>query len=176
MKKIKTNFKDLFIIKSKKFLDKRGFFRELMIEKTIKKKLIFFVVSNTKKNFLRGLHLQTEKKQGKYLSVVKGRIFDVGVDCRKKSKTFGKYFKIILSDKNCTSVYIPPGFAHGFIGLDEENIVVYGCTQYRHKKSETGIRWNDQTINIKWPIKRPKISTKDKNNLSFSDFSKKIKK
>ena len=171
MKKIKTNFKGLFIIKSKKFLDKRGFFRELVTEKIIKKKLIFHVVSKTKKNFLRGLHLQLNKSQGKYISVVKGKIFDVAVDCRKKSATYGKYYKVILSDKNCTSIFMPPGFAHGLLGLDSENIVVYHCTQYRDKKSETGIKWNDKKINIKWPVKNPKISTKDSKNISFKNFT-----
>ena len=171
MKKIKTNFKGLFIVKGKKFLDKRGFFRELLTEKIIKKKIIFHVVSKTKKNFLRGLQLQLKKSQGKYISVVKGKIFDVAVDCRKKSSTYGKYYKVILSDKNCTSIYMPPGFAHGLLGLDSENIVVYHCTQYRDKKSETGIKWNDKKINIKWPVKNPKISTKDSKNISFKNFT-----
>ena len=114
--------------------------------------------------------MQQKKVQGKYISVVKGKIFDVAVDCRKRSKTFGKYYKIILSDKNCTSIYMPPGFAHGLVGLDKENIVVYHCTQYRDKKSETGIKWNDKTINIKWPVKKPKISDKDSKNISFKNF------
>jgi len=170
MKIIKTNFKDLFIVKGKRFLDKRGFFRELLVEKLIKKKLVFHVVSKTKKNYLRGLHLQRKNVQGKYISVVKGKIFDVAVDCRKKSTTFGKYYKVILSDKNCTSIYIPPGFAHGLVGLDEENIVVYHCTKYRDENSETGIKWNDKTINIKWPVKKPKISDKDSKNISFKNF------
>jgi dTDP-4-dehydrorhamnose 3,5-epimerase len=170
MKIIKTNFKDLFIVKGKKFLDKRGFFRELLIEKLIKKKLVFHVVSKTKKNYLRGLHLQRKNLQGKYISVVKGKIFDVAVDCRKKSKTFGKYYKVILSDKNCTSIYMPPGFAHGLVGLDEENIVIYHCTKYRDENSETGIKWNDKILNINWPIKKPKISGKDNKNISFKNF------
>ena len=170
MKIIKTNFKNLFIVKGKRFLDKRGFFRELLVEKLIKKKLVFHVVSKTKKNYLRGLHLQRKNVQGKYISVVKGKIFDVAVDCRKKSTTFGKYYKIILSDKNCTSIYMPPGFAHGLVGLDEENIVVYHCTKYRDENSETGIKWNDKTINIKWPVKKPKISDKDSKNISFKNF------
>jgi dTDP-4-dehydrorhamnose 3,5-epimerase len=171
MKKIKTNFKDLFIIKGERFIDKRGFFRELLVEKLIKKRLIFHVVSKTKKNFLRGLHLQRKREQGKYISVIKGKICDVAVDYRKKSKTFGKYYKVILSDKNCTSIYIPPGFAHGFVGLEKENIIVYHCTQYRDRKSETGIKWNDKTLNIKWPIKKPKISDKDSKNISFKIFA-----
>ena len=171
MKKIKTNFKGLFIVKGKKFLDKRGFFRELLVEKLIKKKFVFHVVSKTKKNYLRGLHLQRKNVQGKYISVVKGKIFDVAVDCRKKSTTFGKYYKVILSDKNCTSIYMPPGFAHGLVGLDEENIVVYHCTKYRDENSETGIKWNDKEINIKWPVKNPKISIKDSKNISFKNFT-----
>ena len=172
MKKLNTKFKGLFIIKGEKFLDKRGFFRELLIEKLIKKKLVFHVVSKTKKNYLRGLHLQLNKSQGKYISVIKGKIFDVAVDCRKKSQTFGKYYKVILSEKNCTSIYMPPGFAHGLVGLDNENIVVYHCTQYRDKKSETSIKWCDKTIDIKWPVKKPKISNKDNDAISFESFTK----
>jgi dTDP-4-dehydrorhamnose 3,5-epimerase len=172
MKKINTNFKGLFIIKGKRFLDKRGFFRELLVEKLIKKKLVFHVVSKTKKNYLRGLHLQLNKGQGKYISVIKGKIFDIAVDCRKKSQTFGKYYKVILSEKNCTSIYMPPGFAHGLVGLDNENIVVYHCTQYRDKKSETSIKWSDKTIGIKWPVKKPKISNKDNDAISFESFTK----
>lgn len=172
MKIEKTNFKDLLIFKSKNFFDKRGFFRELSIEKKIKKKLVFTVISKSKKNVLRGLHMQTKNKQGKYLSVVQGKILDVVVDCRKNSKTFGKKFKIILSQKNAKSIYIPPGFLHAFLALDKENIVVYGCTNYRNKKSEIGVIWNDNDLNINWPIKNPLISNKDKKNISFKDFLK----
>ena len=170
MKKIKTQFKDLFIFKSENHFDKRGFFRELIIEKQVKSKFKFFVVSKSKKNVLRGLHFQSNNPQGKYLSVIKGKIFDVAVDCRPKSKTFGKFFKVILSDKNCRSIFIPPGFAHGFVGMNTENIVMYGCTNYRDKKSESGIMWNDPFLNIKWPIKKPIISDKDKNNKSLQFY------
>tara|TARA_B110001454_G_C12485670_1_gene336257 strand:+ start:65 stop:583 length:519 start_codon:yes stop_codon:yes gene_type:complete len=167
MEKIKTNFKDLYIFKSKKFIDKRGYFRQLALKNIIKKKLIFQVVSKSKKNVLRGLHTQLKNPQGKYLSVIKGKIFDVAVDIRRKSKTYGKHFKIILSDKNCTSIYIPPGFAHGFLGLEKENIVIYSCTKYRDKNSEIGIKWNDPNFNIKWPIKKPVLSKKDIQNKEF---------
>ena len=139
MKLYKTKFKDLIIFKSKNFKDSRGLLREITLEKYLKKKLIFTLVSKSKKNVLRGLHLQTKKIQGKYVSVLKGKILDVVVDCRKKSKTFGKHYKIILSDKNATSIYIPPGFAHGFLALDKENIVLYSCTNYRNKDSETSL-------------------------------------
>src|SRR6056300_457394 len=133
MKIIKTKFKDLVIIKSKNFYDNRGLFREILIEKMIKKKFKFNVVSNSKKNVLRGLHMQKNFPQGKYVSVLKGSILDVVVDCRKYSKTFGKHFKIIISDKNAKSIYVPPGFIHGFLGLKRENLVLYSCTQYRNK-------------------------------------------
>lgn len=172
MKVVKTNFKDLVIFKSKNITDNRGYFREVFIEKYIKKKLIFSVVSKSKKNVLRGLHMQKVNPQGKYVSVVKGKILDVAVDCRRNSKTFGKHYKINLSEKNAKSVFIPAGFLHGFLGLENENIVVYGCTKYRNKNSETGVIWNDDSLNIKWPIKKPIISNKDKNNISFKEFLK----
>lgn len=170
MKIKKTNFKDLLIFESKNFSDKRGFFRELSIEKTIKKRLVFTVISKSKKNVLRGFHMQTKNKQGKYLSVVKGKILDVVIDCRKNSKTFSKKFKIILSQKNAKSIYIPPNFLHAFLTLETENIVVYGCTKYRNKDSETGVMWNDKDLKINWPIKNPVISNKDKKNILFKDF------
>ena len=92
------------------------------------------------------------------------------VDCRKNSKTFGKNFKIILSDSNCKSLYIPPGFLHGFLGLDSENIVTYSCTNYRDKNSEIGVKWDDKDLKIKWKIKKPILSKKDKNNRNFKDI------
>ena len=172
MKIVKTNFKDLLIIKSKNFFDKRGFFREISLEKNIKKRLIFNVVSKSKKNVFRGFHMQTKNKQGKYLSVIKGKILDVVIDCRKNSKNFGKKYKIILSQKNTKSIYIPPGFLHAFLTLDTENIVIYGCTKYRDKNSEIGVKWNDEDLNVNWPVKKPIISNKDKKNISFKEFLK----
>ena len=169
MKILKTKFKNLLVFKSKNFFDNRGHFRELALEKKIKKKLIFTVMSKSKKNVLRGLHMQKKFRQGKYISCLKGEILDVVVDCRKKSKTFGKHFKIILSEKNCKSIYIPPGFLHGFLGLGKENIVIYGCTNYRDQKSEIGISWNDKDLKINWKIKSPILSKKDNQNLKFKD-------
>ena len=168
MKIQKTKFKDLFVIQSERFLDNRGYFRELLLEKSIKKKLNFFVVSKSKKNVARGLHFQLKNPQGKYVSVIKGQIFDVAVDCRPKSKTFGKHFKIIISEKNSKSIYVPPGFIHGFVGLEKENIVLYSCTNYRNKQSELGVKWNDKNLNINWGIKKPILSKKDKNNIHFN--------
>ena len=127
-------------------------------------------MSKSKKNVLRGFHLQKKFQQGKFVSVVKGKIFDVVLDLRKKSKTYGKHFSIILSEKNSTSLFIPAGFAHGYCCLENENIVLYGLTNYRSKKNELGILWNDKTLKIKWPTKKPIISSKDKNNITFEKY------
>ena len=132
-------------------------------------------MSFSKKNVLRGLHLQIKKPQAKIVTVTYGKIFDVAVDLRKNSKTFGKYISTILSEKNSKSIFIPPGFAHGFCTLSNENYVVYSCTKYREKKYEVGIKYNDKDLNIRWPINKPTISKKDKHNLSFKEFKKKIK-
>ena len=115
--------------------------------------------------------MQTIYQQDKFVSVIKGRIFDVVIDLRKKSKTYGKIYSITLSDKNSTSLFIPAGFAHGFCGLENENLVFYGCTNYRSKKDEVGILWNDKTLKVKWPIKKPTISSNDKNNITFEKFN-----
>jgi dTDP-4-dehydrorhamnose 3,5-epimerase len=167
---IKTKFDGLILVKNKKFNDSRGYFRELIIEKNIKVKFPFQVMSFSKKNVIRGLHIQTKNPQGKFITVIKGAVFDVTVDLRKKSKTYGKYFSKVLSAKNLLSVYIPPGFAHGFCALDKENFVVYSCTQYRNSKSEIGIDYNDKDLNIEWPIKKPILSLKDKKNYSLKEF------
>ena len=166
----KTKFKDLLIIKNKKFPDKRGYFMEILKEKNLKLNFPFIVTSYSKKNVLRGLHIQTNNKQGKYLSVIKGKIFDVCIDLRKNSKTYKKYFSIILSDRNSISLYIPPGFAHGFCALEKDNNIIYSCTNYRDKKSEVTINYNDNDLKIKWPIKNPILSMKDKNGISLKEF------
>tara|TARA_B100001063_G_C16702142_1_gene523151 strand:- start:764 stop:1282 length:519 start_codon:yes stop_codon:yes gene_type:complete len=170
MKILKTKFKDLIIINSKNFYDNRGYFREILIEKIIKKKFKFNVVSKSKKNVIRGLHMQRKNPQGKYISVIKGSILDVVVDCRKNSKTFGKHYKVIISDKNAKSIYVPPGFIHGFVGLKKENLVLYSCTNYRDKNSEFGVIWNDKDLKINWGVKNPILSSKDRNNLKFKDI------
>jgi len=170
---VKTKFKDLFIFQNKSFKDKRGYFKELIKEKKIRKKLPFTVMSYSKKNVIRGMHIQTKKSQGKFISVLKGKIYDAALDLRKNSKTFGKVFTCILSEKNSQSIYIPPGFAHGFCGLDSENYIIYSCSQYRNSASEIAIKYNDKEIKIKWPIKRPVVSKKDKNAMTFIEFKKK---
>ena len=139
----KTKFKNLLIFKSRNFFDNRGFFREIAIKKLIKEKFVFDVSSKSKRNVLRGLHMQMKFQQEKYISF-KRKILDVVVDC-EKFKNIWKNFKIILSDSNCKSLYIPPGFLHGFLGLDSENIVTYSCTNYRDKNCEIGVKWDDKS-------------------------------
>ena len=166
----KTKFKNLLVISGKTHYDKRGFLREMLLEKIIKKKFKFHVVSSSKKGVLRGLHFQSKNPQGKYVSVIKGSILDVVVDCRKNSKTFGKHYKIIISEENAKSIYVPPGFIHGFVGLKKENLVLYSCTNYRDKNSELGVIWNDKDLKINWGLKKPILSSKDRNNLKFKDI------
>ena len=102
--------------------------------------------------------------------MIKGKIFDVALDLRKNSKTFGKYYQCILSETNGKSVFIPPGFAHGFQALENENYIVYSCTQYRHSTSEAVIQFNDKELNIKWPLKEKIVSKKDNNARSLKQF------
>ena len=170
MKIIQTNFKDLIIIKNDTYKDKRGYFKELLKESLVKRKFPFQVMSFSKKNVIRGLHMQQKKTQVKFISVIKGKIYDVVVDLRKKSKTFGKKYSIILSDQNSKSLYIPEGFAHGFCALEKENYVVYNCTNYRNKNSEIGIKYNDKKLKIRWPTKSPILSKKDCKNLSLNEY------
>jgi|TARA_B110000238_G_C16101861_1_gene428541 dTDP-4-dehydrorhamnose 3,5-epimerase len=172
MKIIKNKFKDLIVTQGLHHFDSRGYLREILLEKNIKMKFKFHIISKSKNNVLRGLHLQNKKPQGKFISVIKGKIFDVAVDLRKDSKTFGKSFKITLSEKNCKSVYIPPGFAHGFQSLDKENIVCYSCTEYRSIGNELALLYNDPFLKIKWPRKKPIISKKDKNAKKFKELFK----
>lgn len=167
---MKININGIKIFKSTIYKDSRGFFSEVYKKKILKKELIFQCTSSSKKNVLRGLHLQTKKQQAKFLTVLKGKIFDVVVDLRKNSNTFGKYFSIILSNQSYSSIYIPEGLAHGFCSLDKENIVYYGCSNYRQENYEVGILWNDQDLKIKWPIKNPILSKKDSQNISFREY------
>ncbi len=174
MKILKTKFKDLLIYQKDTYKDTRGYFRELYLQNHFKTNFPFDVMSYSKKNVLRGLHLQAKKPQAKLITIMSGEIYDVSVDCRLNSKTFGKHFSIKLSSKENTSLLIPEGFAHGFYTLSKNVVLHYKCSNYRHKNSETGILWNDKKLKIRWPAKRPIISIKDKQNLSFEEFIKKI--
>ena len=121
---------------------------------------------------LRGFHFQSKFKQSKFVSVLKGRIFDYVIDLRKKSKTYGKCFSIELSENNCKSLYIPEGFAHAYYSFSEINIIYYKLSNYYYPKYEDGIIWNDKTLKIKWPRKKFFVSEKDKKLKTFLDFKK----
>ena len=123
MKVIKTYMKDLLVLKQKNNFDKRGNLREIFNKKILKKKFVFEYCTTSKANALRGFHFQHKFQQAKYVNVLKGKILDYVIDLRRNSKTFGKTFKIILSDKNCLSLYVPEGFAHAYYSYEKTNII-----------------------------------------------------
>jgi len=172
MKLINTKIKDgPKIIKTIIYKDKRGFLKETFNNRLFKNKIFpFDIMSYSKKNVLRGLHMQLKKPQSKIITVTHGKIFDVAVDLRKNSKTFGKYVSIVISDTDDFSFFIPEGFAHGFLCLSKKCTVNYKCSNYRNAKSERTLSWNDKKLNIKWPIKKPILSKKDQNGLSLENF------
>ena len=123
--------------------------------------------SYSQKNILRGLHFQKNNPQGKLVRVSRGTVFDVVVDIRKNSETFGKWESFILSDDNFLQLWVPPGFAHGFLSLTNNTILQYKCTDYYDPNDEHTIIWNDDDLNIDWPISNPKVSKKDKDGKKF---------
>ena len=150
MKLLNTKISGPKIIKTKIFKDSRGFLKEVYQKRVIPNlNFPFDVMSSSKKNVLRGLHIQTKKPQAKIITVTHGKIFDVAVDLRKNSKTFGKYVGITISDKSDYSFYIPEGFAHGFLCLSKFCTVNYKCSQYREPGSEKTLSWNDPDVKIK---------------------------
>lgn len=176
MKIISTKFKDLKIIKQKNNQDIRGSLRETYNKKIIgNKNFLFEYCTSSKKNTVRGFHFQSKFQQAKYVVVVKGKILDYVIDLRKKSKTFGKTFKIILSSKNCLGLLIPAGFAHAYYSYEKLNIIYYKLTNYYKPEFEDGIIYNDKILNIKWPKKKLIVSKKDKKLFSFKEFCKKYK-
>ena len=172
MKIIKTKFKDLLIVKQKNNVDRRGSLRETFNKKILNKRFIFEYCTTSKANALRGFHFQYKFQQAKYVSVLKGKILDYVIDLRKNSKTFGKTFKIILSDKNCLSLYMPEGFAHAYYSYEKYNIIYYKLTNYYKPQFEDGINVMDNKLNIKWPKNNCNISKKDKALKSFEEFCK----
>lgn len=186
MKVIQTNIKDVLIIEPKVFGDDRGFFFESYNQKTLQEVANLnenFVQDNhskSKKGVLRGLHFQNEPyQQGKLLRVVVGEIFDVAVDIRKNSPTFGQYTSVILSAENKWQFWIPKGFAHGFLTLSESAELLYKATDFYHPESEQSLLWNDKKININWAEVMQKynisendliLSAKDKNGISFENL------
>ncbi|HHW68653.1 MAG TPA: dTDP-4-dehydrorhamnose 3,5-epimerase [Epulopiscium sp.] len=147
----------LYIIEPKVFGDERGYFMETYNYNDFKEAGLdmIFVQDNqskSRKGVLRGLHFQKKHPQGKLVRVISGEVFDVAVDIRKDSPTFGKWYGITLSADNKKQFYIPEGFAHGFLVLSDEAEFVYKCTDFYHPEDESGIRWDDKEIGIKWPI------------------------
>jgi dTDP-4-dehydrorhamnose 3,5-epimerase len=178
---IETNLVGLHLIEPKVFKDSRGYFLESYNYETFKKSGIDvnFVQDNQSfscKGTLRGLHFQNiPYSQVKLVRVITGSIIDVAVDIRKGSKTYGKYYSVELSGENKKMLYIPDGFAHGFLTLEDNTIVQYKCSNVYNKESEGGIIWNDPDININWGLMdEPIISDKDKNNILFKDLNSKF--
>ena len=175
MKIKKTKFKDLLVVYQKNNIDNRGSLRETFNNKILKRKFIFEYCTTSKKDVLRGFHFQYKSKQSKYVNVLKGKILDVVIDLRKKSKTFGKVFKIILSKENAIGLYIPSGFAHAYYSIDKQNIIYYKLDNYYAPKYESGIVYNDPIFKIKWPKSKFLVSKKDKKLLSFKEFCDRFK-
>ncbi|TVL51511.1 dTDP-4-dehydrorhamnose 3,5-epimerase [Shewanella algae] len=176
MKVIDTNIPEVKIIEPQVFGDERGFFMETWQQKKFEdlvtgKPTIFVQDNHSKssKGILRGLHYQTENTQGKLVRVVSGEVFDVAVDVRKSSPTFGLWVGVYLSDENNRQLWIPEGFAHGFYVTSDEAEFVYKCTDYYNPLAENSIIWNDSTLAIDWPISHgPMLSEKDMQGKYFS--------
>ena len=166
MKVEKTKLDGVFIITPETFEDERGFFLESYNkDRYAKAGLNYDFVqdnhSHSSKGVLRGLHYQRTKPQGKLVRVVKGKVFDVAVDMRQTSSTFGQWESVILSEKNKIQFWVPPGFAHGFLVLSDTADFEYKCTDYYNPDDEGSILWNDPNLGIQWPIDDPKLSKKD---------------
>lgn len=171
-----TPISGLFVIQPKVFKDMRGYFFESFHIKKYREIGILedFVqdnISYSTKNVIRGLHFQNPPyAQGKLVSVVQGKVWDVVVDIRKGSPTYGKYFAIELSEENYLQLWIPPGFAHGFSVLSDYAIFSYKCTNIYHQPSEDGIIYNDPDLQIDWKVENPILSEKDLQLKSFKSF------
>ena len=161
----KTPIDGLLIVEPKKFADPRGVFYEVYSKSRYEQYGIpSFVQDNhsvSKNGVLRGLHYQTNPGQGKLVRVTRGEVFDVAVDIRKQSPTYGKWWGLSLSDTNNLQLYIPIGFAHGFCVLSESAEVLYKCSDYYSPENERGILWSDPDLAIDWPVKEPILSEKD---------------
>ncbi|MEJ8553403.1 dTDP-4-dehydrorhamnose 3,5-epimerase [Tepidibacter sp. Z1-5] len=176
---IKTSIEDLYIIEPKVFGDNRGYFMETYNKKDFNEEGLYmeFVQDNeskSSKGVLRGLHFQTKHTQGKLVRATKGEVFDVAVDLRKNSPTYGKWEGVILSEENKRQFYVPEGFAHGFLVLSDEAVFNYKCTDYYAPEYDGGVLWNDPDINIEWPldgIDKILLSEKDKKQPLFKDLN-----
>lgn len=171
----KTKIEGVYIIEPKVFGDNRGYFMETYNEQEFKSNGLDynFVQDNQSKSkagVLRGLHFQKTYPQAKLVRVLEGEVFDVAVDLRKGSSTYGKWVGVVLSDENKKQFMIPRGFAHGFVVLSETATFAYKCDEFYHPEDEGGIMWNDPNINVEWPYKgEPLLSEKDKHHLSLKE-------
>jgi len=175
MKITKTKIPEVLVIETDVFGDERGYFMETHHQKRysqygIDRNFVQDNLSFSSKNILRGLHFQQKYPQAKLITAIQGEIFDVAVDVRPTSKTFGKWVGVTLSDKNHKQFFIPEGFAHGFCVLSDMAYVYYKCSDLYHPEDEAGIYWDDPEIGIDWPVKNPVISSKDQKNPSFKSF------
>lgn len=176
MEVLTTFIEGLLVLKPKVFMDERGYFFESYNQNVLKAAGIDHVFlqdneSLSSKGVLRGLHFQKPPHaQGKLVRVVKGKVLDVAVDIRKNSATYGKYFSIELSGENKWMFWIPPGFAHGFVTLENDTVFSYKCTDLYHKESEGGLIWNDPELNIQWGVNDPIVSEKDKLGMLLNEF------
>ncbi len=171
----KTNLPEVLILEPQVFSDERGFFFESFNKLEFKRVTgldVNFVQDNhskSKQNILRGLHYQIERPQGKLVRVVNGEVFDVVVDLRRSSKNFGKWTGITLSSKNKKQLWIPPGFAHGFVVISDTADFIYKTSEYWFPKFERCLNWHDKDISIDWPIQNPIVSDKDKKGIMLKD-------
>jgi dTDP-4-dehydrorhamnose 3,5-epimerase len=178
MNVIKTKLKDCVIIEPKIFGDERGFFLETFRSDRyadlagINLPFVQDNHSRSSKGVLRGLHFQKTKPQGKLVRVVRGMVYDVAVDIRHGSPTYGQWEAVILSEENKTQFWVPPGFAHGFVVLSETADFEYKCTNYYDPSDEGSLLWDDPELNIPWPIDNPKLSEKDSNAPLLADQKK----
>ena len=161
------------IIKANCYYDKRGYLQEIYLKKNLKKNFKFSLITFSRRNVFRGFHFQSKNQQVKLIYLVKGSILDIVIDLRRRSNNFGKAYRFKLREKNI--LYIPKGFAHGYLSLSAENVVLYYMTNYRDAKNENGIVWNDKNLKIKFPVKKLIISKKDKKLNTFDEFLRKIK-
>lgn len=177
---VKTPLEGMYTIEPTVFYDDRGYFMETFnrndfIQAGIDISILQQNQSISVKGVLRGLHFQKQKQQAKLVRVIHGKVFDVGVDLRMGSPTFGKWYGTVLSDENNRMCYIPKGFAHGFLTLSDEAIFTYGCTDFYDSEDEDGILWNDTTLAIEWPVERDMkiiLSEKDANQQTFKEYIK----
>jgi dTDP-4-dehydrorhamnose 3,5-epimerase len=175
MNVIETDLLGVLIIEPQVFGDDRGFFmetwnKERYAEAGIPTEFVQDNLSFSRKGVLRGLHFQDPNPQGKLVSVLQGEVYDVAVDIRKSSPTFGKWVGVSLSSDNKRQLYVPEGFAHGFCVTSETALLCYKCTDFYDPNAESSIRWDDAYLKINWPIEVSEISEKDLNGMPFKDF------